>query len=215
VQISEIGRELAVDYVLESSVRREANRVRITAQLSRVDDQTHVWAENYDREISGILALQAELGRAIADQVVAKVPGGIAPRQQTANPDAFDFYLKGRFYFAQRNRAGILRAIEFYNHALALDSNYALANAGLADAYATLPVTSDYPTADCRAIGLPAAHRAVAQDSHSAEAYTALAACCFWLTWDWGAAIDAARKAITLNPPFLHGSYVFKSAPAR
>ena len=72
MQISEIGRELAVDYVLESSVRREANRVRITAQLTRVDDQTHVWAENYDREISGILALQAELGRAIADQVVAR-----------------------------------------------------------------------------------------------------------------------------------------------
>jgi TolB-like protein/Tfp pilus assembly protein PilF len=200
--ISDIGRELAVDYVLESSVRREANRIRITAQLIRVDDQTHVWAANYDRQSSGILALQAELGRAIAEQVVAKVPGGIAPRKQTANPDAFDFYLRGRFYFAQRSRAGVLRAIEFYNHALALDSSYALANAGLADAYATLPVNSDYPTSDCRAIGLPAARRAVAQDSHSAEAYTALAACFFWLTPDWGAAIDGARKAITLNPSY-------------
>lgn len=200
--ISDIGRELAVDYVLESSVRREAKRIRITAQLIRVDDQTHVWVENYDREISGILALQAELGRAIAEQVAAKVPGGIATRKQTANPDAFDFYLKGRFYFAQRSRAGVLRAIEFYNHALALDSSYALANAGLADAYATLPINSDFPTSECRAIGLPAAQRAVAQDSHSTEAYTALAACCFWLTWNWDAAIDAARKAITLNPSY-------------
>lgn len=200
--ISEIGRELVVDFVLESSVRREANRIRITSQLIRVDDQTHVWAANYDREISGILALQAELGHAIADQVVAKVSGRIATRKQTENPDAFDFYLRGRFYFAQRSRAGVLRAIEFYNHALSLDSSYALANAGLADAYATLPINSDFPTSECRAIGLPAAQRAVAQDSQSAEAYTALAACCFWLTWDWDAAIDAGRKAIALNPSY-------------
>lgn len=133
---------------------------------------------------------------------MAKVPGGIAPRKQTANPDAFDFYLKGRFFFAQRSRAGVLRAIEFYNHALALDSSYALANAGLADAYATLPINSDYPTSDCRAIALPAAQRAVAQDGHSAEAYTALSACFFWLTPDWNTAIDAARKAIKLNPSY-------------
>ena len=200
--ISEIGRELAVDYVLESSVRREADRIRVTTQLIRVDDQTHVWAANYDRESSGVLALQTELGRAIAEKVAAKVPGGIAVRKQTTNPDAFDFYLKGRYYFAQRDRSGVLRAIEFYNHALALDSNYALANAGLADAYATLPVHSDYPTGECRAIGLPAALRAVAQDSNCAEAHTALAACHFWLTWDWNAAIDAARKAIELNPSY-------------
>jgi len=200
--IADIGRELAVDYVMEGSVRREGNRIRITAHLSRVDDQTHVWAANYDRESSSILALQTELGHAIAEQVVAKVPGGIVVRRQTANPDAFDLYLKGRFYFAERSRPGVLRAIEFYNHALALDSSYALANAGLADAYATLPINSDYPTADCRAIALPAAQRAVAQDSHSAEAYTALAACFFWLTPDWSAAIDAARKAIKLNPSY-------------
>jgi len=200
--IADIGRELAVDYVMEGSVRREGNRIRITAQLSRVDDQTHVWAANYDRESSGILALQTELGHAIAEQVVAKVPGGIAVRRQTANPDAFDLYLKGRFYFAERSRPGVLRAIEFYNHALALDSSYALANAGLADAYATLPINSDYPTSDCRANALPAGQRAVAQDSDSAEAHTALAAVFFWLTPDWSAGIDSARRAINLNPSY-------------
>jgi TolB-like protein/Tfp pilus assembly protein PilF len=200
--VSVIGKELEVDYVLEGSIRREGNRVRIAVQLIRVDDQTHVWAENYNRDDTGILSLQAELGRAIAEQVVENIPGGIAPRRQTDNPDAFDFYLRGRFYFAQRSRAGVLRAIEFYNHALALDSSYSLANAGLADAYATLPINSDYPTSDCRVIGLPAAQRAVAQDSHSADAYTALAACYFWLTWDWTAAIDAARRAVGLNPSY-------------
>lgn len=200
--VSLIGIELDVDYVLEGSIRREGNQVRIAVQLIRVDDQTHVWAENYNRDDAGILSLQAELGRAIAEQVVENIPGGIALRKQTDNSDAFDFYLRGRFYFAQRSREGVLRAIEFYNHALALDSNYSLANAGLADAYATLPINSDYPTSNCRAIGLPAAQRAVAQDSHSAEAYTALAACYFWLTWDWTAAIDAARRAIRLNPSY-------------
>ncbi len=200
--ISDIGRELAVDYVLESSVRREADRVRVTTQLIRVDDQTLVWAASYNGQSSGILALQTDLGRAIAENVVAKVPVEVAVRKQTANPDAFDFYLKGRFYFAQRNRSGVLRAIEFYNQALALDSDYALANAGIADAYATLPVNSDYPTAECRAMGFPAALRAVEQDGKCAESYTALAACHFWLTWDWNSAIDAALKAIDLNPSY-------------
>jgi TolB-like protein/Tfp pilus assembly protein PilF len=200
--VSVIGKELDVDYVLEGSIRREGNRVRIAVQLIRVDDQTHVWTANYNRDGAGILSLQAELGHAIAEQVVENIPGGIAPRRQTDNPDAFDFYLRGRFYFAQRSRAGVLRAIEFYNHALAVDSSYSLANAGLADAYATLPINSDYPTSDCRAIGLPAARRAVAQDSSSAEAQTAVAACYFWLTWDWTAAIDAARRAVGLNPSY-------------
>jgi TolB-like protein/Flp pilus assembly protein TadD len=200
--VSVIGKELDVDYVLEGSIRREGNRVRIAVQLIRVDDQTHVWAANYDRDYAGVLSLQTELGHAIAEQVVERIPGGNAPRRQTDNPDAFDFYLRGRFYFAQRSREGVLRAIEFYNHALSLDSSYSLANAGLGDAYATLPINSDYPTSDCRSIGFPAAQRAVAQDSHSAEAYTALAACYFWLTWDWTAAIDAARRAIGLNPSY-------------
>jgi len=200
--ISQIGKELCVGYILESSVRREADRIRITAQLIRVEDQTHVWAANYDRERSTVLGVQAELGRAIAEQVLAGLPGRFSPRVQTANLDAFDLYLKGRYYFAQRSKAGITRAIDFYNQSLALDASYSLANAGLADAYATLPITSDYASDNCRILGLAAANKAVAQDENSAEAHTALAACSFWLTWDWDTAIEAARRAVELNPSY-------------
>ncbi len=200
--ISQIGKELGVDFVLESSVRREGSRIRITAQLIRVDDQTHVWAQNYDRDAAGVISVQAELGRAIADQVMATLPCRYERRAQTTNPDAFDLYLKGRYYFAQRSRMGITRAIEFYRHALALDPNYSLSHAGLADAYATLPITSDYPSDECRNVGMEAARTAVEFNESSAEAHSALAACSFWLTWDWDTAIRAATRAIALNPSY-------------
>ena len=200
--ISQIGIELGVDFVLESSIRREGSRIRITAQLIRVDDQTHVWAENYDRDAASVIAVQAELGRAIADQVVARLPGRCERRLQTANRDAFDLYLKGRYYFAQRSKMGITNAIEFYGQALALDPKYSLSYAGLADAYATLPITSDYPSDECRNVGMEAARKAVELNESSAEAHTALAACSFWLTWDWDTAIRAASRAISLNPSY-------------
>ena len=200
--IAQIGKELGVDFVLECSVRREGSRIRITAQLIRVDDQTHVWAENYDRDASSIITAQAELGQAIADKVVRSLPGRYERRMQTSNPDAFDLYLRGRHYFAQRSRMGITRAIEFYRQALALDPNYSLSYAGLADAYATLPITSDYPSDECRNVGMEAASKAVKFNSSSAEAHSAVAACSFWLTWDWDTAIRAASRAIALNPSY-------------
>ena len=200
--ISEIGKELGVDFVLESSIRQEGSRIRITAQLIRVEDQTHVWAENYDRDAGGVIAVQAELGRAIADQVMTNLAVRYERRTQTANPDAFDLYLKGRYYFAQRSKMGITRAIDFYHQALALDPNYSLSYAGLADAYATLPITSDYPGDECRNAGMEAASKAVEFNQSSAEAHSALAACSFWLTWDWDTAIRAATRAIALNPSY-------------
>lgn len=200
--VSEIGKELGVDYVLESSVRREANRVRITSQLIRVDDQTHVWAENYDRDAAGVIETQAELGRAIADQVLRNLHGGYRNRPQTTNPDAFDLYLKGRHYFAQRNPPAITRAIDFYRQALAVDGNYTLAYAGLADAYATLPITSDHPSGPCREAAAGAAGKALATGESSAEAQSAMAACSFWLSWDWDLAIQSARRAIAINPSY-------------
>ncbi len=200
--ISQIGKELGVDFVLESSIRREGSRIRITAQLIRVEDQTHVWAENYDRDAAGVIAVQAELGRAIADQVMTKLAVRYERRMQTLSPDAFDLYLKGRYYFAERSRMGITRAIEFYRQALSLDPNYSLSHAGLADAYATLPITSDYPSDECRNVGMEAAKKAVEFNERSAEAHSALAACSFWLTWDWNTAIQAASRAVALNPSY-------------
>jgi TolB-like protein/Flp pilus assembly protein TadD len=201
--IKQIGKELGVDYVVESSVRREGNRIRVAAQLIRTKDQTHIWAECYDRDSNSLLGIQTELGRAIAERINAKLPGRRAHvRVQTENPDAFDLYLRGRYYFADRTPHGIMRAIDFYNQALRIDPDYSLAEAGLADAYATLPITSDYRTEACQLNGVPAAERAVAGNEYSAEAHTALAACRFWLTWDWQGAITESKRAIELNPSY-------------
>ncbi len=116
--VNQIGRELGVDYVLEGSVRREGGTARITAQLIRVSDQSHIWAHNYEREVGGSLALQNELGRAIAQQIQVKLTpshGGEASNRGATNPDAYDLYLKGRFYLGKRTGDGIKRASSISN----------------------------------------------------------------------------------------------------
>jgi TolB-like protein/Flp pilus assembly protein TadD len=200
--IRQIGKELGADFILESSIRKEANHVRVTTQLIRAQDQIHQWAHSYDRDASSLIGLQTELGRDIAEQIKAKLSSPHTIRQQTLNPEAFDLYLKGRFQFASRTGEAITAAIRYYEQALAVDPHYSLAKAGIADAYATLPITSDWRTADCLAKGMLAAQQAVFGNEFSAETHTSLAACCFWLSDDWNGAIREAQRAIELNPSY-------------
>jgi tetratricopeptide (TPR) repeat protein len=137
----QIGSALGVDYILEGSVRRYGGRVRITAQLIQVRDQSHLWAEDYDRDLRDILALQSEVAGAIAQQIRLKLTPAQTARLRsaaTANPAAYENYLKGRFFWNKRTVGGHQKAIEFFANAIALDPNYAQAYAGLADAYALL-----------------------------------------------------------------------------
>ena len=200
--VAQVGKELGVEYIVECSVRRDDNRFRVTAQLIRVSDQTHVWAHSYQRDAGSILDLQAELARSIATQVLARMPGHLSIRHQTTNHEAFDLYLQGRYQFAARDPNGIRRAIVLYTSALDLDPNYGMAHAGLADAYATLPITSDAPTEDCYQFAMSAASHAVENGPRSAEAHSALAACNFWLAWKWDEAIRNAKQAVELNPSY-------------
>ena len=203
--ITQIGRELGVKFILESSVRRENDHVRVTAQLIRVQDQAHLWAESYDSISSSILKIQAQIARAIAEQVQIRLD----PRQQalltkpkTHDVDAHDAYLRGRFHWNQRTRGQITRAIEYFQQAILIDPSYGVAFAGLADAYAILPITCDAATSDCLGPAIDAANSAVRCDPSSAEAHCALAACKFWMGWDWTTAEAEARKAIELNGSF-------------
>ena len=136
--ISQIGRELGVDYILEGSVRREGGEARVSAQLIRVSDQTHLWAQSYQRELHDLLQIENELGTSIARQV----QGNLTPQQlidlskmRTVDPEAYDLYLKGRFYWNERNPAAIKESIGYFQQATAKDPNFALAYVGLADAY--------------------------------------------------------------------------------
>ncbi len=187
--IAEIGQELGVNYVLEGSVRREKGRVRITAQLIRVADQTHVWAESYDREIESVLGVQTELGNSIAQKVKLKISGKEkfqSSARTEQNPAAHDAYLRGRYHWAKRTLAETRRAIEYFGKATDLDPTYALAYAGLADCYITLPITSDLRPKECFPKARAAAERALEFDGNLAEAYTSLGTIRFWFDWDWG-----------------------------
>jgi TolB-like protein/DNA-binding winged helix-turn-helix (wHTH) protein/Tfp pilus assembly protein PilF len=205
--ISQIGHELAVDYILEGSVRREGETARISAQLIRVKDQVHLWAHNYDRETGGLLALQNELGRAIAQQVQVKLssPYGVrSANQYTPNPDAYELYLKGRFYVRQRTFAEIDKSTEYFAQSIAKDPGFALAYAGLADSYLANGIRSpqDYdPKAKA------AATRALELDDDLAEAHAVLGAVRADFEYDWPGAEREFKRAIELNPNYADGHF--------
>jgi TolB-like protein/Tfp pilus assembly protein PilF len=203
--IAEIGRELGVDYALEGTVRREATRVRISAQLVRSSDQTHLWAHIYDRDLKDFLEVQAELGRAIAEQVQVRLLPSEHPQATSAreiNQVAYDAYLHGRYFLWKATRPNIERAIEYYSKALQADSQMTVAYAGLADAYSILPITSDAPSL----VAFPKAEHAATQaleiDPDSPEAHAALANIRFWYSWNWAASEEHSLRAIARNPSY-------------
>ena len=202
VTVQEIGKELGVDYLVEGSVRREGGRVRVTAQLIRVRDQVHVWAENYDRELSNTLALQDEVGSAIAGQVLSKLTRaeeGRLHQRQSTDEVAYDDYLRGRYHLARVTYPELRKAIGFFSAAKDRDPNFAAAYAGFADCHLSLSITSDVPPKDSFPVAEEAAHRALTLDLHSVEAHTSMGAIKFWFKWDWDGAIREFEEAIREN----------------
>lgn len=205
--IEEIGRELKVEYLLEGSVRREADRARISVQLIQVSDQTQLWAASYDRPLGGVLTLQIEVAEAVAREIQLK----LTPQQQArldsppwVNPEAHDAYLKGRFRWNMRTPDSLQRSIELFDEAIAKDPEYALAYAGLADAYGLLSSTpyDTVPPREGKPRAIAAAMRALALDDTIAEAHTALARDKWYYEWDWAAAEREFQRAIELNPGY-------------
>jgi TolB-like protein/DNA-binding winged helix-turn-helix (wHTH) protein/uncharacterized protein HemY len=198
--ITQIGHELGVDYVLEGSVRREGGVARISAQLIRVKDQAHLWAHSYDRETGGLLALQTELGRAIAQQVQVKLTPSYGNRsvdKYAANPEAYELYLKGRFYLNKRTFAEIDKSTEYFQRSIEKDPGFALAYAGLADSYLANAITSPQ-NFDPKAKA--AASRALELDDDLGEAHAALGAEKADFEYDWQGAEQEFKRAIELNP---------------
>lgn len=201
--VGQIGRELGIDYVLEGSVRSEGEKVRVSAQLIRVSDQTHLWAKNYDRELHHLLEIQNELGQTIAQQVQVN----LSPLRQlelakmrTVDPEAYDLYLKGRYYWNQRTPAGVKQSIGYYQQAIARDPDFAQAYAGLAAAYnfgniiGTFSEQESYPKAK------EAALKAISLDPSIAEAHAALGMEKALYEHDFAGAQQSFLKAIEANP---------------
>ena len=200
--LAEIGREVGADYLLESSLRAEGNRFRITTRLIRARDHVQVWSESYDRESTSMLGLQQELSAAIARQIRPRLSPerlDALARRQTRNADAYDLYLRGRNFANQRTPATTLKAIEYFERATAMDPDYALAWAGLAEACAASPINSDRAPLDVWQPARQAAAHALRAGPTLAEAQFAAAYVNWRFDWDWAAAESAFRRAIALD----------------
>lgn len=203
--VSQIGRELGIDYILEGSVRREGGQARVSAQLIRVSDQTHLWAQNYQRELHDLLQIQNELGTAIARQV----QGNLTPQQQIdlsktrpVNPEVYDLYLKGRFYLNQRNRDAMKESVGYFQQAIAKDPDFALAYVGLANAYNNGTFLGTYSPQESRPKAKAAATKALALDPSLAEAHTILGMEKSFYEFDFPGAQKEFLTAIELNPNY-------------
>jgi TolB-like protein/DNA-binding winged helix-turn-helix (wHTH) protein/Flp pilus assembly protein TadD len=200
---TEIGRELSVDYLVEGSVQAEGTRVRVTATLTRVRDQEHVWSQSYEREPTSLLGLQQELSAAIAEQVRLRLaPDRLSglERRQTRSADAYDAYLRGRYLTSLRTAAGNKMALEHYKRAITLDPNYALAWSELGFTYAASVINGDAPPRAVWPLARKAALEALRSNPNLAEAHATAAYTRWLLDWDWKGAEAEYRQAISLDP---------------
>ena len=204
--IGEIGRELGVDYLLEGSVRRSDHRVRITAQLIRVTDQTHLWADSYERPLEDVLAIQIGVAERIARSLAMELVhdhGTELSRASTANAAAHDSYLRGLYLWNTRSENGFLKAIEYFKNAVARDPDYAAAYVGLAFCYVTLGWYGALPTVEAYRRATAAATRAIDLDNGVAEGHTALGYAKHLFEWNWDAVEVEHRRALELNPSYV------------
>ncbi|MEP7308074.1 MAG: winged helix-turn-helix domain-containing protein [Acidobacteriota bacterium] len=205
---AEIGRELSVDYLLEGAMRSEGGHVRVTATLTRVSDQEHVWSESYDREVKSLLALQQDVSAAMAQHVhLTLAPDRVSglARRQTHNGEAYDAYLKARYFESRRTAATNAQAVAQYERALALDPDYALAWSGLAQVYGNSPINGDAPPLETGPRARDAAAHAIRSNPNLAEAQMAAGSVNWMLDWNWGAAEKALRLAIRLDSSNANG----------
>jgi TolB-like protein len=202
-----IGEELGADYLVEGVIRQEKTTWHIRFTVVHAADQVQVWSGVFDRDRSSLLYLQAELGRAVAQQIRLRLSAKrdlALMRRQARSPEAYEHYLRGRALWSRPNRAALFAAIDEYKQATAIDPEYALAYAGLADAYSTLTITSDVPPVEVAAHAREAALRAVRADELLAEAHAALGWHEFFFGWNWPAAEASLRRAIALDPNFAN-----------
>ncbi len=196
---AEIGRKLAVDYLLEGGVRRESDRVRITLRLIRAADEVAVWSDGFERRLSGILDLQSRIAAAVAEKLRERLEGPSRPRAKV-DPDLYDRNLRARFLAGQRDAASVSRAIRAFEEILAIDERFAPAWAGLALCLARGPITSDARPTPTFARARLAVERALALDAELAEAHLAKGIIDFWHAWDWSGAEAAFGEAQRLDP---------------
>jgi len=201
-----IGTSLNVRTVLEGSIRKSGNRLRIVAQLVNVDDGYHIWSERYDRELQDVFEVQDEIARTIADRL--KVTLG-TPKEEalvrggTRNLEAYQLYLKGRFHWNKRSADGLRKAVDYFQEAIAKAPDYAVAYAGLADAYNLLSFRNVLAPSAVMPKAKAAAAKALEIDPGLAEGHVSLGYASFTYDWDWTAAGRHFSEAFAVNTPYV------------
>ena len=200
-----IGALLGVSAVLEGSVRKAGDQLRITARLMAADDGRHLWSERYDRRLDDVFAIQDEIARIIVSTVRTTFLAEVAdptPRRYTENLAAYGLYLKGRYSWNKRSADGVREAIEYFEQAIAADPKYALAYSGLSDSYALQVDYRRVPVTEGLTRAREYARQALALDDTLAEAHTSLGWVLFIYDWDWHGAARTFRRAVELNPGY-------------
>ena len=208
--LPQIARELNVDAVVEGTVLRSGDQVRVTAQLILAPADKHLWAQSYEGDVSRTFALQRQVARAIAEEIKIELTSherDVLKNEWAVNPDAYEAYLKGRYFWNKRTADGMKKAIDYFNQAIEKDPNYAKAYAGLTDSYAlagdwkygVLAPKEAFPKAKAAAI------KAIALDSTLGEAHISLAFCLEGFDWDFASAGSEFKQGINLSPGYATG----------
>jgi TolB-like protein/Flp pilus assembly protein TadD len=203
--LSEIAKQLGVANILEGSVQKAADQVRVNVQLVNAQTDSHLWAETYDRKLTDIFGVESDIATTIAETLQAKLTGSektAIVKRPTANPEAYELYLKGRFFWNKRTGADLRTAIEYFNQAVGKDPSYALAYAGLADSYCLLSDFGAASPADSYPQAKAAAKKALEIDDTLAEAHTSLANVFTNYDFDFEQSLKEFERAIQLNPNY-------------
>ena len=201
--LPEIARQLGVVTILEGSVQKSGDSVRVSVQLIKAANDSHLWADTFDRKLTDVFAVESEIAKSIADTLKAKLTGSeehAISARPTENTEAHQLYLKGRYFWNKRTAVDLRKSIDYFQQAIEKDPNYALAYAGLAQAWLLLPGYNGGAPKDCFPQAEAAAKKALSLDDDSADAHTALASVKADYNYDFAGALTEYERAIQLHP---------------
>jgi TolB-like protein/Tfp pilus assembly protein PilF len=214
--LREIAQQLGVANILEGSVQKAADQVRVTVQLINALNDSHIWAESYDRKLVDVFQVESEIAKTVADTLHAKLSASektAIAKRPTQNTEAYELYLKGRFFWNKRTGADLQMAIQYFNQAIEKDPGYALAYAGLADAYVLLSAYGAAPPSDSFPRAEAAAKKALEFDDSLAEAHTSLGQILVSYDFDFEGSTREFERAIALNPNYATAHHWYGSGP--
>ncbi len=214
--LRQIAKQLGVMNILEGSVQKAADQVRINVQLINALTDAHLWAETYDRKLTDIFAVETEIAKTIADTLQAKLSGSektAISKTPTTNPEAYELYLKGRFFWNKRTGAELVKSIDYFKQAVGRDQKYALAYAGLADAYVLLPPYGAASPSESFPQAGAAARKALELDDTLAEAHTSLGQFLLFYDLDFAGSTREFERAIALDPNYATAHHWYGGGP--